>query len=94
MTTRQQQGGGDGAEDACNRFYFNTLTQFYQRINTFVNENFDTKEEMTTELKSMKLVKKRISGSEFEQATLNLYIWELENCLKGYEEEGVDSSEK
>jgi hypothetical protein len=73
MTT--QQRGGDGAEEAYNRFNFNILTPFYQLINTFLNENFETKEEVTKELEAMKLVKKRISGSEFEQATLNLYIF-------------------
>ena len=47
---------------------------------------------MAKELEGVKLVKKRISGSEFEQATLNLYIRELENNLKGYK--GVDSTKK
>lgn len=86
MTT--QQRGGDGAEEAYNRFNFNILTPFYQLINTFLNENFEIKEEVTKELEAMKLVKKRISGSEFEQATLNLYIWELKSNLKEYKEEG------
>jgi len=77
MTTQQ---GGDEAQEVCDRFNFNILRPFYQRIKTFVDENFDTKEEITDELENMELVKKSISmyGSEFETATLNLYIWELE----------------
>lgn len=82
MTT--QQRGGDGAGEAYNRFNFNILTPFYQRITTFLNENFETKEEVTKEFESMKLVKKHISSSEFGQATLNMNIWELETNLKGY----------
>jgi hypothetical protein len=34
---------GDVAEDAYNRFNFNILTPFYQIINTFVIEDFETK---------------------------------------------------
>jgi hypothetical protein len=75
MTTQ-----GDGTEDAYNRFNFDILTPFYQRLKSFVDENFDSKEEVTKELESMRLLKKRISkfGSEFEKAVLDLYIFELQ----------------
>lgn len=78
------QQGGYGAEEAYNKFNFDILTPFYQRIKAFVDENFNTKEEITKELESMKLVKQRliVYGTEFEKATLNQYMWELENKLE------------
>ena len=72
---------GEGAEDAYNRFNFNILTPLYQNIKSFVEDNFDTKEELSKELEGMKLEEKRLQqyGSEFERSALNQYIWELEN---------------
>ena len=75
----------DRTEDAYNRFNSNILTPVYQMIKTFVEENYDKKEELTNELVSMELVNKRLQqyGSEFERATLNHYILKLESKLGG-----------
>jgi len=44
---------------------------------------FPNRWEVTKEREAMRLVKRRLDklGSEFEQATLDLYIWELQNKL-------------
>ncbi len=60
------------------------MTPIYQSIKAFVEENFDTKEEVTKELESIKLAKKSLGqdGTEFEKATLDQYLCELENKLE------------
>ena len=55
MTTQ-----GDGAKDAYNRLNFNILTPFYQRIKSLVDENFDSRKELTEELEKMNRLKKHI----------------------------------
>ena len=72
------------AEDAYKRFNFNIMTPIYQIIKSFVEENFDGKEELTKELESMKQAKNPLQkyGTEFERSALNQYIWELENNLE------------
>ena len=71
-------------EDAYNRFNFNIMTPIYQLIKSYIEENFDTMEEITKELEGMKLAQKSLGqyGTEFEKSALDQYTWELENKLE------------